>query len=306
VFAHELAGRVRVIAGLDQQPILFHSEKWPDYATASQELRRLRQRTGCGDEDALVVVWGPLEDTVTAANEIRLRYVDAADGVPNETRQPFRDGSTDFERILPGPDRMYPDTDSPPQRITRDRVRMLRLTLCEPPWEREARYRAVGVPPSTIHYLIRRGGARLVDRVVFAADTDLRSACFFFGERLKGLQRSGIPVDRIGADRWVDLFRLLHEQPTLWEAWKPLVIELSFRHDAPVQAIAAALLLKDEFGSWRDVITHLVGMARPTYPDGSRDQLVRFLLGEAMRRLRGRVPVDEVRAAIEDELEVAS
>ena len=31
VFAHELAGRVRVIAGLDQQPILLHSEKWPDY-----------------------------------------------------------------------------------------------------------------------------------------------------------------------------------------------------------------------------------------------------------------------------------
>jgi Asp-tRNA(Asn)/Glu-tRNA(Gln) amidotransferase B subunit len=47
-------------------------------------------------------------------------------------------------------------------------------------------------------------------------------------------------------------------------------------------------------------------MARPTYPAGSRDQLVRFLLGEAMRRLRGRVPVDEVRTAIEDELEVAS
>ena len=44
------------------------------------------------------------------------------DGIPNETRQPFEDGSTDFERILPGPDRMYPDTDSPPSRVTRERV----------------------------------------------------------------------------------------------------------------------------------------------------------------------------------------
>ena len=34
--------------------------------------------------------------------------------MPFETRQPFEDGHTDFERILPGPDRMYPDTDSPP------------------------------------------------------------------------------------------------------------------------------------------------------------------------------------------------
>jgi len=31
VFAHEVAGRVRVIAGLDQQPIMLSSEKWPDY-----------------------------------------------------------------------------------------------------------------------------------------------------------------------------------------------------------------------------------------------------------------------------------
>ncbi len=40
--------------------------------------------------------------------------LDALDGVPHETRQPLPDGTTDFERILPGPDRMYPDTDSAP------------------------------------------------------------------------------------------------------------------------------------------------------------------------------------------------
>ncbi len=39
-FAHELAGRVRVIAGLDQPPILFHSEDWPK--EASEHLGRLR------------------------------------------------------------------------------------------------------------------------------------------------------------------------------------------------------------------------------------------------------------------------
>ncbi len=115
-FAHELAGRVRVIACLDQQPILLHSEKWPDYATAKQELERLKRKMGCAANDAVVVIWGIDQDTVCAAEEIRLRYADATAGVPHETRQPFSDGSTQFERILPGPDRMYPDTDSPPQR----------------------------------------------------------------------------------------------------------------------------------------------------------------------------------------------
>jgi Glu-tRNA(Gln) amidotransferase subunit E-like FAD-binding protein len=70
--------------------------------------------------------------------------MDDTQGVPNETRQPFPDGSTDFERILPGPDRMYPDTDSLPTRVTRERVRRLRSTLPQAPWIREERYRAAG------------------------------------------------------------------------------------------------------------------------------------------------------------------
>jgi glutamyl-tRNA(Gln) amidotransferase subunit E len=148
IFANELAGRVRVIAGLDQHPILLHSEKWPDYQGWLQELRRVRARLHCESDDAVVVVWGPEEDTMTAVNEVRLRYADATEGIPNETRQPFPDGSTDFERILPGPDRMYPDTDSPPSRVTE---RVERCASRRPAAvEREARWRG-GVPraPST-------------------------------------------------------------------------------------------------------------------------------------------------------------
>jgi glutamyl-tRNA(Gln) amidotransferase subunit E len=128
-FAQELAGRIRVIACLDQQPTFIHDAQWPDYEGSRQELEQLRERLNCGDDDALIVVWGAEDDTVTAAEEIRLRYADALDGVPNETRQPREDGSTDFERILPGPDRMYPDPDSPPQAITPNRVEGLQGAL---------------------------------------------------------------------------------------------------------------------------------------------------------------------------------
>ncbi len=143
-FADELRGRVRVIAALDQSPILFDSEDWPDAAEASAALEAFRTAAGCGPDDGLVVVWGPEQDTLTAAAEIELRYADAIDGIPNETRQPFEDGSTDFERILPGPDRMYPDTDSPPQAIVRERVERLAAPLPEPPWSREDKYSEVG------------------------------------------------------------------------------------------------------------------------------------------------------------------
>jgi glutamyl-tRNA(Gln) amidotransferase subunit E len=300
-FAHELAGRVRVIAGLDQAPILFHSDDWPE--AAAEELEALRALVGARAEDGLVVVWGPERDTETAADEIRIRYAEATEGVPNETRQPFADGATDFERILPGPDRMYPDTDSPPTRVTRERVSRLRASLPERPWQREARYAAAGVPRDTIHYLVRRGGAALVDDVVTRCGAELRHAAFFFGERVKGLRRRGVPVDGVNAERWCALFRAFAERPVRREAWKALVTRLA---EVPEESIGEALTrlgLEGEPGSWGERLSRWVEQAeRETYGRGPGRRL-RHATGKAMASLRGRVPAAAVVAAVKAALE---
>jgi glutamyl-tRNA(Gln) amidotransferase subunit E len=299
-FADELKGRVRVIAGLDQQPILLHSEDWP--TSAGHELDLLRTELGCTNADGLVVVWGAEQDTLTAAEEIRLRYVDATDGIPNETRQPFDDGSTDFERILPGPDRMYPDTDSPPQRVTRERVERLRAPLPEPPWVREERYAAAGVPRPVIHYLIRRGGAQLVDAVVDRASADLKRSCFFFGERVKGLRRSGVAVDAVDTFGWIDLFAMAEREPVLWEAADELVRWMAENPHHSIGDYTSAAGLGRRPDNWRDRVARWVAESRPDHPDGSDDQTIRFLLGAAMSELRGRVPAREVEDAIRTEM----
>ena len=299
-FADELKGRVRVIAGLDQQPILIHSEDWP--TEAANELDRLRTEIGCTDADGLVVVWGAEQDTSTAAEEVRLRYVDATDGIPNETRQPFEDGATDFERILPGPDRMYPDTDSPPQRVTRDRVERLQAPLPEPPWVREERYAAAGVPQPVIHYLIRRGGAQLVDAVAAGASADLKRACFFFGERVKGLRRAGVAVDTIDAYGWIDLFALAEREPVLWEAVDELLRWMAENPHHSIEDYRRATGLGAEPDNWRDRVARWVAEAELDHPDGSDGQRVRFLLGTAMNELRGRVAAIDVEDAIRGEM----
>lgn len=302
-FAHELAGRVRVVAGLDQQPILFHSEAWP--AEAADERAALRGATGCGEQDALVVVWGPERDTRTAAEEIRLRFIDATDGVPNETRQPFADGHTDFERILPGPDRMYPDTDSPPTRVTRARVQGLRAALPEPPWAREARYSAAGVPLPVAHYLVRRGGAALVDRVVAEAGADLRFAAFFFGERMKGLRRRGVDVDAVPEATWVELFRAFAARPVRREAWAVLVRRLAAGPGQGVDSALAAAALDGEVPGWRSGLGRWVEAAEREAYDDDPGRVLRHAAGCAMRALRGRVPAAEVVETLRASLGVA-
>ena len=303
-FAHELAGRIRVIACLDQDPTFIHDSQWPDYSGSEQELDGLRKYLRCGDDDALIVVWGSADDTVTAAEEIRLRYVDALDGVPNETRQPKEDGSTDFERILPGPDRMYPDTDSPPQAITPDRVQRLQDTLPPPPWEREERYGAVGVPLPVVHFLIRRGGARLVDLVVENCGSDLAWTCYFFGERLKGLRRSGVTVDRITDETWLALFDEFARQPALREAWKEIVSRLAKSDD--LETVLDELGLKGHVDGLAENIRSTIEnepFQAPAHEDGQRQ---RFLMGCLMTGLRGRVPAAAVAATLSTELEAST
>jgi glutamyl-tRNA(Gln) amidotransferase subunit E len=286
-FADELRGRLRVIAALDQAPTLLDSEAWPSEAPGA--LDELRCAAGCTPEDGMVVVWGAEEDTLTAVAEVRLRYVDAIDGVPHETRQPCVDGSTDFERILPGPDRMYPDTDSPPQRVTRERVEQLASALPEPPWSREARYAEAGVPRPVIHYLIRRGGARLVDLVVARCDADLRRACFFFGERLKGLRREGLAVDTVADRAWLDLFALGEVRPVIWEAWRDLVEWIIEHPEGDIFEDAALAGIGIEPKDWREQVKNTVESAAPPPTLERSGQRFRYVMGRLMDELRGRV-----------------
>ena len=84
---------------------------------ASADWQKVKKFTNAVDDDTMVIVWGSEEDVQTAVNEIIIRAKEATIGIPSETRQALSDGTNGFERILPGADRMYPDTDLPPKKI---------------------------------------------------------------------------------------------------------------------------------------------------------------------------------------------
>jgi Glu-tRNA(Gln) amidotransferase subunit E-like FAD-binding protein len=167
---------------------------------------------------------------------------------------------------------------------------------------REERYAGAGVPQPVIHYLIRRGGALLVDAVVKAASADLKRACFFFGERIKGLRRSGVAVDAIDTFSWIDLFALAERDPVLWEAADELVRWMAENPAYGVEVQVTNSGLGKRPDNWRDRIAAWVAESTLDHPDGSDGQRVRFLLGTAMKELRGRVPAIDVEDAIRTEM----
>jgi len=144
-FSREISDRVRVIACLTTLPNIVHSDS-PSETLASSEWQTLKKALGASGGDTLVVVWGPPEDAKTGAAEVVIRAREATIGIPSETRQALRDGTNGFERILPGPDRMYPDTDLPPHRVSEEHRSRIRATLPRPFWENETWYRELGIP----------------------------------------------------------------------------------------------------------------------------------------------------------------
>lgn len=165
---------------------------------------------------------------------------------------------------------------------------------------RERRYADAGVPNEVIHFLIRRGGARLVDLVVADCGADVRRACFFFGERVKGLRRAGIAVDAISDDGWRDLFHIFGRHPMAWEAWHDLVSWLAAGHSSGFSADVEVAGFGHPPDEWPDTVKNLSEHGLRTCARGDREAAVRYLMGHAMDELRGRVPAAEVESVIRD------
>jgi glutamyl-tRNA(Gln) amidotransferase subunit E len=165
VFSKEIVDRVRVIACLDKFPNLIHSDA-PGHNLLSSEWTRLKRSLDCRDKDTLVITWGAEADAQRATEEIIIRAREATVGIPDETRQALSDGTNGFERILPGPDRMYPDTDLPPQAITEEYIQKVRLRLPERPWEKERHYHEMGVDTASAERLSRCTLGGIFERMV--------------------------------------------------------------------------------------------------------------------------------------------
>jgi len=173
-FVDELRGLIRVVACLTDRPIIHLPSEDTLPATVWETIRKKLKPGKDGD---ILLIRGTTTDLKTALEEITDRCKQAAVGVPNETRQALTDErdhlskaerlvalQTDFERVLPGADRMYPDTDHPPQAITTERRTRLRKLLPEPLWERKVRLEAAGLSADVVSYLCReRPAAELYD-----------------------------------------------------------------------------------------------------------------------------------------------
>ncbi len=222
MFASELSGRVRVVACLDGIPNLFHTDNYPEYRRNHIDMRAIRLAMRLRSDDVGVIVWGSEVDTTTATREIADRIREACHGVPNETRQHLREGLTDFERILPGADRMYPDTDHPPLRITGERVEGIRSGLPEPTYVVEERFRKYGLPEDTIKDLALSSRIGLIDRLA-KEKADMKVVGRLLGQTVRSLRRQGMDCSKVTDEALSELVRNCNHEKVKTKDYEKMV-----------------------------------------------------------------------------------
>jgi glutamyl-tRNA(Gln) amidotransferase subunit E len=247
--ADEIAGRVRVVACLDGHPNITHDEAQTG-TLAAPEWEALKERCECKHTDALVVVWGPSRDVEVATSEIKIRAQEATMGVPSETRQVLRQGETDFERILPGPDRMYPDTDHPPLAIADDRIEAARRSLPLAVGDARAGLSGAGLDRETSDRIIDLGMADIYLSLIRQAPQSSRRIDRLLLNDLVHLRRQGVSLDDIGRDRIAESVKMAEDGLISWEGLRELLKTLAFNDGAKVGDLAEAfghvLLPQDE------------------------------------------------------------
>jgi len=206
-FADELSERLKVIACIEK-PHMTHTEEFKAVVT-QKDWEKIKSQFKASTGDAQLIIWGPEEDIPTALETIEERCKMAFEGVPNETRKSFPDGTTIFERVLPGADRMYPDTDSAPIPLEDHFIDQLKSSLPTDIIERFHQLQKWNIPEDAYTYIFSKNLYDILEMIVEKLELNPRFTGTFIGHHLKWVEGHFEKGDEFSFDKLFELFEFL-------------------------------------------------------------------------------------------------
>jgi glutamyl-tRNA(Gln) amidotransferase subunit E len=300
-FAAEVSDRVRVIACLDELPNIIHSDMMDNPLTPA-EWKKVGSALKAKKDDAVVLVWGDIKDAETGVGEIVIRAREAAEGIPSETRQAFPSGLNGFERILPGPDRMYPDTDMPPVPLAEERIERAKERLPLTPWERRDRYRQMGLSAEVAETLVADARTPLFRKIVESVSVSPTVAAVVVGQMLKSLARKGFAVSGLEEPALIELFKRFAAGEFGREAFPDILKMMAAEGIQPAEAIAKLGIFRLGDGDVNEIIQIVARIERTLEPRDPAKK-IRYLMGVLMAELRGRADGAKVAALLGETLQ---
>jgi glutamyl-tRNA(Gln) amidotransferase subunit E len=302
VFADEISDRLKVIACIEK-PNMIHSEEIGE-RNFNSLFPEVAIWLSASEDDAQIILWGPEADIPTAIETVDERIRLALEGVPQETRKSFADGTTMFERVLPGRDRMYPDTDSQPLPVTTE---MLERLAKNQPKEIALRFRQMkewGLPEDTWHYLLSKNLVALIERAGDELGLDHREAGIMLGHRFRNLEGRGMVAAGFSYERLYDLFEFISRKKMLLPVARLMLPEVVATPQPDFEKILAGTGFNPE--PMEQIKARVKELdrefARICY-DGRSISSVDWIMGQVHMKAIGTLRLADVRKEVTDILE---
>lgn len=287
-FGTELSDYARFWGGVGG---IFHTDELPKYGISGDEVAKLRAELNCGERDCVVLVADDEEKAKRALEAVVERAIMALKGVPEETRGYNPDGTTHYSRPRPGAARMYPETDIRPILITMDRIECILKILPEPPEVKLRKFiEEYGLSKELARQMIHSYRLDLFERLVTEFPRlPPRLIAVTLEQTMKSLAREGLPVDNIGDEHLMDLFKALSEGLIAKEAIPNV---LGYLAKNPEKSVKEAI---KKLGLRALSIEELDGLIESLLKEN--EELVRKrgaqawqpLMGMLMKRVRGKI-----------------
>ena len=287
----ELAGAVKPLGARG----VFHSDELPAHDISAEEVGEIRKLLGLCEGDAFVMVAVAPTVTEHAARALRERLNAARHGAPAETRMATPDGKTVYLRPRPGAARMYPETDVPPIRISRDELDAARASVPQP-WEdalAELQKRH-SLNAQLAEQLMDSERLGIFERIVSYPSIEANFAASALVSTITALRRRGL--DSPLPDGEVDAaFAMLSRGEVAKESIEMIFEEIMSGRASTAAECATAHTIGDS------ELDEILGEIIAENADAIAEQRERargLLMGRAMERLRGRVAGERVSSAL--------
>jgi len=208
-FADEFINRLKVIACIEKPNMACSEDINP--IIEKEDFKKIKKILEAKDDDAQIIFWGPEADIETALETIEERCQMAFVGVPEETRKYFKNGTTIFERVLPGADRMYPDTDTAPIPLKDEYIEDLRKKIPTDIIDRYHQLVEWKIPEDTHNYIFKKNLFPLIEKIINELNINSKFVGTFFGHRLKFVEGHFIPSDKFNYKIIFAMFKFLQE-----------------------------------------------------------------------------------------------
>ncbi len=268
---------------------LFHSDELPNYGISKEEVDRVRELLKAGEKDAFVLVGGQKDKARKAIDAAMKRAGVATENVPGETRRALEDGTSSFMRPLPGPARMYPETDIPPVKAPEG---IKKPELIDERIRRIAKKYAI--PEDAAKEMIDTGRLGIFEAAI-KMGVNTTVACTTLTAQMSAISREGAKIDGLADESVTTMFAALSRGAFAKEAL-PEMLKSLCEGKTIEQAVK-------EWGLGEEIdLEAIIDEAFSEKPELVQQKAFKPLMGIVMQKARGRVDGKKVAEALQKRL----